>query len=164
MFSFKRFFLELRLSKSNFLAPLVFAGVGLLVFAPGDLSAAPAQAGAKISGKVFLSAELAQELKSTAALYIMARSTDPAARMPLAVLRIPQPLKFPLDFTLTDQHAMIPGNRLQGKVLLSARINQTGAAGPAQPGDIESRSGPLTYEVSGARASRSASLTLDLKK
>jgi hypothetical protein len=32
---------------------------------------------------------------------------------------------------------MMAGTKLEGKVSVTARVNQSGSAGPAQPGDLE---------------------------
>ncbi len=124
--------------------------------APGQLSAAGggaakgdagisaaganASAGAAVSGSVSMSPELLAKIASGDTLFVLARAIGPSAPpMPLAVLRIPVPQKWPYAFTLTDAMAMAPGMRLSSfpEFSVEARISKSGGAVP-QPGDMTS--------------------------
>lgn len=106
---------------------------------------------AEISGTVEMDPSLAKKLKPSAVLYITAKNAEGARGMPLAVVRFPQPIHFPVKFTLSEANAMIAGTKLEGKVAVFARVNQSGSAGPAQPGDLEAAE-PLIVEVGANKA------------
>jgi cytochrome c-type biogenesis protein CcmH len=53
----------------------------------------------------------------------------------LAVQRIESPT-FPLDFQVSEGHAMVTGTTLEGPVDIVARLSKTGDAIPS-PGDLE---------------------------
>jgi hypothetical protein len=93
-----------------------------------------------IAGKATLSIELQKTLKPTAVLYLIARRPGENAGPPLAVKRFPQPILFPVDFNLSAQDAMIPDTPFEGKIMVTARIAQSGSATPVSPGDIEGHS------------------------
>ena len=92
---------------------------------------------AEINGTVEIDAALKGKLAPSAVLYITAKNAEGGRGMPLAVMRVPQPIRFPVSFSLSEANAMIPGTQLEGKIAVSARVNQSGSAGPAQPGDLE---------------------------
>ena len=101
---------------------------------------ANANTGASISGRVSMSPELLAKIASGDTLFVLARAIGPSApRMPLAVLRIPVPQKWPYAFTLTDAMAMAPGMRLSSfpEFSVEARISKSGGAVP-QSGDMTS--------------------------
>lgn len=94
-------------------------------------------AAGKLSGQVTLSVELQKTLQDSAALYVIARRPGEPSGPPLAVKRFAGPLKFPVDFTLTASDVMLQGLSFDGNVAVSARVSQSGAAMPVNPGDIE---------------------------
>jgi hypothetical protein len=106
---------------------------------------------AEITGTVEIDAALKGKLQPSAVLYITAKNAESGRGMPLAVMRVPQPIHFPVSFSLSEANAMIPGTKLEGKIAVSARVNQSGSAGPAQPGDLEPAQ-PLIVEA-GAKKS-----------
>jgi hypothetical protein len=110
-----------------------------------------------ITGHVNLSAELQKTLKPTAVLYIIARHSGETAGPPVAVKRFPQPILFPVDFTLSAQDAMMPDTPFEGKLAITARVSQSGSATPVNPGDIEGR-------IPGETAVGSENMQLDLNQ
>jgi hypothetical protein len=108
---------------------------------------------AEIQGIVQLDPSLKASIQPTAALYITAKDPASGRGMPLAVVRVPQPIHFPVKFTLSEANAMIPGTKIEGKLAVSARLNQSGSAGPAQAGDIEPAE-PLVVDAGSKMAKR----------
>lgn len=98
-------------------------------------SSSSVSAGASVSGLVKLDPQIAKLVSPTDTVFVFARSTDPAQRMPLAILK-KQVQDLPLRFTLDDSLAMSSGNALssQKAVVVSARISKSGNAMP-QSGD-----------------------------
>lgn len=86
----------------------------------------------ELAGKVLVSSALAEQIDSQAILYIIARKQ---AGPPLAVKRIARP-QFPVTYQLTEQDIMMPGVVFQGEVVLKARLDKDGNAGPLQSGDM----------------------------
>ncbi|MDI1302471.1 MAG: c-type cytochrome biogenesis protein CcmI [bacterium] len=96
----------------------------------------------RLAGVVELAPALAGKIPAGSTLFIYARAAataGTAARMPLAVIRMPVPA-FPLRFVLDDSMAMAPGMNLSGAGLVDveARISASGEATP-QPGDLRGR-------------------------
>jgi hypothetical protein len=90
---------------------------------------------AQISGTVNIDSKLAPQAQSGATLFIYAKQPD-APGPPLAVLRV-RADHWPVNFTLSDDNAMVPGRNLSnaGNVQIEARISRHGDALP-QPGDL----------------------------
>lgn len=61
----------------------------------------------------------------------------PAGGPPVAVKRIDRPT-FPLSFSLTNENNMVGSDFYDGDLVLIARLDKDGAAGPKQPEDFES--------------------------
>ena len=57
---------------------------------------------------------------------------------------------WPLAFELTQDNVMFAGMRLEGKVVLTARVDQDGDAMTKQAGDIEGTSPPVAVPAQGA--------------
>lgn len=117
-------------------------------------AAAPAAAGAGISGKVSLSPALAGKVSPGDTVFIFARAAS-GPRMPLAILTR-KASELPADFTLDDSSAMGPNYRLSNfdKVVVMARVSKSGNATP-QSGDLEGSIGPV------ANTSRSVNIRID---
>jgi hypothetical protein len=92
---------------------------------------------AVIRGQLKLSPELQRTLKETATLYLIARRPGEITGPPFAVKRFGPPLKFPVDFSLSVAGLMLPGQKFEGGLALTARVSQSGAARPILAGDIE---------------------------
>jgi hypothetical protein len=99
--------------------------------------AAVAAATPAIQGQARLSVEHQKTLKETATLYVIARKPGEPVGPPLAVKRIAPPLKFPVDFSISASDVMMPGQKFEGNIALTARVSQSGSAMPISPGDIE---------------------------
>lgn len=94
---------------------------------------APGADGASISGVIRIAPELQARVGAGDVLFVIAhRGSGP----PFAVQRIVAP-RFPLAYRLVPADVMTPGAPFQGEVTMSARLSKSGAAGPAQPGDLE---------------------------
>lgn len=111
---------------------------------PVDQAAAPAaMAGAAITARVSLSAELAERVKPDESLFIYARAlTGP--KMPLAAVRM-KAGDLPATIELTEGQAMVPGMSLARfpQVVVGARISQSGDA-VAASGDLLGEVSPVT--------------------
>lgn len=97
---------------------------------------AQAEAGKTLSGKVILAKGLEKELTPNGILFIFAKKASQADAKgvpPLAVLRIPSP-SFPVEFSLSQENAMMTGTPFEGPFIVSARY--------APSGDALDKSGP----------------------
>jgi cytochrome c-type biogenesis protein CcmH len=116
------------------------AGKPLPAAQPGVASAAPAAAGASVSGSVSIAPALAGQVDRAATLFVFARAEN-GPRVPLAVLRSTA-TALPMEFRLDDSQAMAPNFKLSGAkaVRIEARVSRSGNALP-QPGDLTGTSG-----------------------
>ena len=103
--------------------------------------------GGKVQGVVTISAALENQLSPNAVLYIAARTPGISAGPPLAVKRFTQPIHFPVEFTLSGQDSMIADRPFKGRVMIKARVSQSGTAIPAMSGDLEPSMPPPEVEV-----------------
>ena len=124
------------MSKKRFV-PLIFLGILLLagLAAWKGLLHGGAESTGAISGSVSIDPALASKVEPSDVLFVIVRRPGGAPR-PLAAVRIEHP-KFPVPFQITNADVMIPGSELRGMVVVVARLDKDGSAGPAQPGDIE---------------------------
>ena len=125
----------------------------------------PAPSAAALSGSVTIAPELAISIAPGDTLFVLARAASAAGganppRMPLAVLRVPAPPKWPYVFTLTDAMAMAPGMNLSSfaEVTIEARISKSGNT-TLQPGDFSGQSLPVKPNAPGAK-----NLTISLSR
>ena len=91
---------------------------------------------ASITGVARLGADVAANAPADATVFIFARASQ-GPRMPLALVRT-QVNKLPLEYTLEDGQAMMPGMELSKftSVDIVARVSQSGNAVPSS-GDLE---------------------------
>jgi cytochrome c-type biogenesis protein CcmH len=94
----------------------------------------PMDGGGTLAGTITIAPELKDRLIGSETLYIMARRAMGGA--PTAVKRMRQ-LKFPISYTLTGEDQMVQGTPFTGEVIIIARIDRDGNAGPPQSGDME---------------------------
>lgn len=119
----------------------VFA-IGLCLFVMSSLMACHsgetqgAQPGT-ISGQIRIADQLSGKVNDDAVLFIIARKE---VGPPLAVKRVLKP-KFPLTYSLSESDAMIPGTVFQGEMLIKARLDADGNAGPLASGDMSGQTG-----------------------
>jgi hypothetical protein len=99
-----------------------------------------------IQGSVKIAPALAAKVSPTAAIFVIARPEGMHGGPPLAVKRLSQPFTFPIEFSINAQDAMMPGTALSGKISVSARLSQSGAALPVSPGDVEGSANPDSAE------------------
>ena len=113
-------------------------------------TSAPAPA---VSGSVTIAPELAGRIQDSAVLFIIARKSSGP---PFAVKRI-APIRLPAAYRIGPEDVMMAGQSFDGDIRISARVSQTGSAGPPQPGDLEGdhaapvRSGARNVDVVIAR-------------
>lgn len=89
-----------------------------------------------VTGEIRLAPDLAGRVSADAVLFVFARTPGGG---PIAAKRLGHPA-FPVRFFLGQESAMFEGQGLEGQVDLEARISQSGAAGPPEPGDLLGRS------------------------
>lgn len=96
---------------------------------------AAAVTGARVTGRVSLSPQLAAKAAPGDTVFIFARAVE-GPRMPLAIQR-KTVADLPIDFTLDDSMAMSPAMKLSNfpRVVVGARISKSGNALPS-PGDL----------------------------
>jgi cytochrome c-type biogenesis protein CcmH len=97
---------------------------------------------AQVSGRVLLTQALRAKVPDQATLFVFARPAE-GSRMPVALLR-KKVSDLPLDFTLNDSMAMVPGNGMSklSSVVVVARISIKGDVVPTA-GDLEIVSAPV---------------------
>lgn len=122
----------------------------------GEAAAAQAAGTSFLRGTLKLGDNVRDKVQAGATLFLAARAFSPggAPGQVLAVKRLTAG-SWPMTFELTGSDVMIAGTSLQGKVVLTARIDQDGEAMTKQPGDIEGQLGPIEVPNS------SVELTLD---
>lgn len=101
---------------------------------PENLRPALQTGGGVISGTITVEPSLASRVGQANVVYIIARSADRPSP-PLAVQQL-RNVQFPYRYTLTAADLM-QGGSFEGKVNIVVRVDQDGAAGPPQPGDLE---------------------------
>lgn len=117
---------------------------------PPEPAAAPQQAAtaARISGRVSLSPALKGKVQPGDTLFVFARAVS-GPPMPLAIIRS-QAKDLPLEFTLDESMAMMPGMSLANfsEVTVGARVSRSGNAMP-QSGDLQGLAGTVKVGSSG---------------
>ena len=89
-----------------------------------------------ISGTLDLAQPMKGNLPKNPFLFIYARPQGaPPGTPPLVVKRL-QRVTFPYEFSISEQDSMIPGAKIEGTVILTARLDADGDAKPT-PGDIK---------------------------
>ena len=111
-------------------------------------NAAPANAQARISGRVSLIKELADKAAPTDTVFVYATPVS-GSRMPVAIVRTTV-AKLPFDFVLDDSTSMNPSAKLSSmsEVTVRVRISKSGQA-MAQPGDLGVSASPVKLGSSG---------------
>lgn len=87
----------------------------------------------QIAGTVTVAPDVMGRVQDGSVLFVVAHK---GVGPPFAVKRIVSP-RFPLAYRLGPEDVMMAGTAFDGEVRVSARLSRTGAAGPAQPGDLE---------------------------
>ncbi|OGQ05802.1 MAG: hypothetical protein A2W61_06805 [Deltaproteobacteria bacterium RIFCSPLOWO2_01_44_7] len=106
-------------------------------FTPYHSETAPSlESGILLAGTIIIDSKLHKKIQPSDTLYIIAKKGD--GMPPLAVKKMAVGA-FPLKFELGSQDIMMHGASLEGDVILVARIDQDGMAGPPQKGDLEGR-------------------------
>ena len=98
------------------------------------------QKSGEVSGHVKWGSNLTDDemkIEESAVLYIFAKKTGDGPGRPMAVKKVEQPFKFPLEFTLSEKDVMVPDIPFEGPMHVTARISQSGSAMPVESGDIE---------------------------
>jgi cytochrome c-type biogenesis protein CcmH len=111
----------------------------------------PAAGGAEaLSGRVSLSAALADKVAPTDTVFIFARAAQ-GPRMPLAAFKL-QVKDLPMDFRLDDSMAMAPQARISSasEVIVTARISKAGDPIP-KSGDLEGSSAAVKPGTGGIK-------------
>ncbi|WP_310448692.1 c-type cytochrome biogenesis protein CcmI [Sulfuritalea sp.] len=111
----------------------------------------PASAAASaVSGRVELAAALKGKANPEDVVFIFARAVD-GPRMPLAAKRV-RAADLPLDFTLDDSQAVMPGANLSSaqQVRIEVRISKSGMATPGK-GDLSGKSAAVKPGAKGLR-------------
>jgi cytochrome c-type biogenesis protein CcmH len=89
--------------------------------------------GMALTGTVRIRPGLTGKIRPGDVLFVIARR---GPGPPLAAKRIPNP-SFPVSFRLGPEDMVMASGSFEGEVSVVARIRKGGAAGPAQPGDLE---------------------------
>jgi cytochrome c-type biogenesis protein CcmH len=88
------------------------------------------------SGTIEIAPEAVTAAQKSPVLFVMIKAAETGP--PLAVKRIDRPT-FPLTFSLSEADSMAGGGFYDGDILVVARLDQDGVAGPKQAGDLEER-------------------------
>jgi hypothetical protein len=89
-----------------------------------------------IAGTISVAPELRGRISDGDTLFIIARKGTGGTGAPFAVQRIAAP-RFPLEYRLGPGDVMMAGMAFEGEFHLTVRLSKSGAAGPAQRGDLE---------------------------
>lgn len=105
---------------------------------PGQLQAGPKPQNpdAIISGTVDIKSGL--KMTGSGTLFIIARPKDQSDGPPLAVKRIEDPI-LPIGFQMSQANVMIPTNRFEGDITLTAKWSQSGTPMQDTPGDLSGK-------------------------
>lgn len=96
-----------------------------------------------VKGKIEVPPSLAADVKSGDIIFLIARKAGEAGP-PLAVKRMTV-TETPIVFELGGADVMMHGASLDGEILVVARVDKDGMAGPPMPGDLEgSTAKPVT--------------------
>lgn len=109
-----------------------------------------AASGAVVSGRLSLADDLVAKVPPGATVFVYARPAK-GSSMPVALLR-KRVSDLPLDFTLDDSMAMVPGVNLSraGTVVIGARVSSRGDVTP-RPGDVQGWSAPVPVGTTGVK-------------
>lgn len=90
-----------------------------------------------ISGVIRLDGRLENKFEKTDVLYIIAHAADRAGGSgpPLAAKRIVSP-HFPMTYQIGPEDLISERSAFSGRIIVSARLDKDGDAGPLQPGDM----------------------------
>lgn len=100
----------------------------------GSAEARPAQT-ARIEGVVSIDPKIKTKVDRGSPLFIIARPAKSPAGPPLAVKKIDRPV-FPLSYSLGPEDVMMPGVPFNGKLLISASLDQDGNPTTREPGKL----------------------------
>lgn len=105
---------------------------------PGQLQAGPKPQNfdAVISGIVDIKSGL--KMTGSGTLFIIARPKGQEAGPPLAVKRIEDPI-LPIGFQMSQANVMIPTNRFEGEITLTAKWSQSGTPMQDTDGDLNGK-------------------------
>lgn len=118
---------------------------------PAPPRAAQDSSGEAIRGSIGIAPDLAAGAPQAATLFVIARLAGATRGPPLAVRRIAN-ARFPLDFEIGPQHAMIQGVPFAGAIQLTARLDGDGDAMTRRPGDLSgSAASPVEPGSSGVQ-------------
>lgn len=110
---------------------------------PPAQTAAPA-----IRGTISVKNEPGLKMSPSAVLFVIARSAD-SPGPPIAVKKIERPT-FPFQYSLGPADSMIPGRPVQGKLFVSARLDQDGNPTTRGAGDWHGEYGKNPVEMGAA--------------
>ncbi|MFQ5451729.1 MAG: hypothetical protein ACE5E9_13960 [Nitrospinaceae bacterium] len=95
----------------------------------------PAVKASEIAGTILLDKKYAKTVPQAARVFVIARPEGVTQGPPLAVRRFSM-VKFPLQYSIGPADVMLEGNKFEGPITLTARLDHDGNA-MAGPGDIE---------------------------
>lgn len=100
---------------------------------PNVSDSSPQGGGGAVSGTISIAPALTAHVNGSEIIFIIARRSGGGP--PLAVKKIDQP-RFPVSYTLSSADAML-NEPFAGEIMVVARLDKDGNAGPVQPGDME---------------------------
>lgn len=117
---------------------------------PGAAEPTAAPAKDFLRGTLALDASVRDKVQAGATLFLAARAFNPGGGpgQVLAVKRLTTG-SWPMSFELTSADVMLNGTTFQGKVVLTARVDQDGEAMTKQVGDVEGQAGPVEVPNAG---------------
>jgi hypothetical protein len=95
-----------------------------------------------ISGVIKLDAKVKDKVQAGDVIFVVARKWEPGGSTqgtPLAVKKLTVGT-WPLPFSLDSRDAMIAGTKIEGKVIVTARVDKDGDAITKNPGDVTGQS------------------------
>ena len=94
-----------------------------------------------VSGELKLDPRVAAKVKEGDVIFLMARADDGGGGpgMLLAVKKLAVG-KWPMAFQLDSRDAMMTGTKMQGRIVVNARVDKDGDAMSKNPGDVTGKS------------------------
>ena len=96
----------------------------------------PLDPNARVVGRLTVAPSVKAEVKPGDVIFLVARADDGPARGQIVGVKRLVAGSFPMAFEMDGRDAMIPGMRLAGKVVLTARVDKDGDATTKNPGDV----------------------------
>ena len=102
-----------------------------------------------VQGVLRLDDKVKAKVQKGDVIFLVARAADPSGQPgPVLAVKRLVAADWPMPFELDGRDAMMTGTKLEGKVIVSARVDKDGDAISKNPGDVTGASRPLDVPAS----------------